>query len=129
MPADVVYDRINNLESFGSRLNELPEDVRAKMGDVKFTADSIIINAAPVGDMTLNVSERVPDKRIAFSVANAPVPLSMSINLDGKGEESTEVVTSIEVEMPAMLRPMVGPKLQQAADKFGDMIKNIAVLK
>ena len=129
MPADVVYDRINNLESFGSRLNELPEDVRATMGDVKFTADSIIINAAPVGDMTLNVNERVPGKRIAFSVANAPVPLSMSINLDGKGEESTEVVTSIEVEMPAMLRPMVGPKLQQAADKFGDMIKNIAVLK
>lgn len=79
--------------------------------------------------MTFNVSERVPGKRIAFSVANAPVPIMMSINLDAKDQESTEVVTSIDVDMPAILKPMVGPKLQQAVDNFGDMIKNIAVLK
>lgn len=129
MSAEAVYDRISNIESFESRINELPEDVRAKMGDVRFTHDSIIINSAPVGEMTLNVSERVPGKRIAFSVANAPVPLMMAINMEEKGPESTEVVTAIDVEMPAMLRPIVGPKLQQAAEKFGDMIKNIAVLK
>lgn len=129
MPAESVYDRISNIESFESRINELPEDIRAKMGDVRFTHDSIIINSAPVGEMTLNVSERVPGKRIAFSVANAPVPLMMAINLSEKGPDSTEVVTAIDVDMPAMLRPIVGPKLQQAAEKFGDMIKNIAVLK
>lgn len=129
MSAEAVYDRISNIESFESRINELPEDVRAKMGDVRFTHDSIIINSAPVGEMTLNVSERVPGKRIAFSVANAPVPLMMAINMEEKDPESTEVVTAIDVDMPAMLRPIVGPKLQQAAEKFGDMIKNIAVLK
>lgn len=129
MSADAVYERISNIESFESRINELPEDVRSKIGNVRFTHDSIVINAAPVGDMTLNVSERVPGKRVAFTVANAPVPLFMAINLTEKGPESTEVVTAIDVDMPAMLRPMVGPKLQEAAQKFGDMIKNIAVLK
>lgn len=129
MSASAVYDRISDLESFESRINELPEEVRSKMGDVKFTHDSIIINSAPVGQMTLNVSERVPGKRIAFSVANAPVPLMMVINMAEKGEDSTEVVTAIDVEMPAMLKPLVGPKLQEAAEKFGEMIKNVAVLK
>ncbi|MCM1504037.1 MAG: hypothetical protein NC127_02445 [Muribaculum sp.] len=128
MPADAVYERVSDIESFESRIKELPEDVRAKMGEVRFTHDAIIINSAPVGEMTLNVSERVPGKRIAFSVANAPVPLVMAINLAAKDDSSTEVVTAIDVEMPAVLRPIVGPKLQQAAEKFGEMIKNIAVL-
>ena len=129
MPAEDVYARSSNMESFESRISELPDDVKAKIGDVRFTHDSIVISSAPVGEMTFNVSERVPGKRIAFSVANAPVPIMMSINLDAKDQESTEVVTSIDVDMPAILKPMVGPKLQQAVDNFGDMIKNIAVLK
>ncbi|WP_304467838.1 hypothetical protein, partial [uncultured Muribaculum sp.] len=68
----------------------------------------------------------VADKRVAFTAESAPVPLIMSINLDAKTPESTEIVTAIDVEIPAMLRPMVGPKLQEAADKFGDMVKNLA---
>ncbi|WP_290381547.1 hypothetical protein, partial [uncultured Muribaculum sp.] len=85
-----------------------------------------IITAATMGDMVLKITERVADKRVAFTAESAPVPLIMSINLDAKTPESTEIVTAIDVEIPAMLRPMVGPKLQEAADKFGDMVKNLA---
>lgn len=79
--------------------------------------------------MTLRVTERIPAKRIALTAENAPVPIILSVNLNEKDTETTEVVTSIDVEMPAMLRPMVGPKLQEAANKFGDMIKNLAFVK
>ena len=123
MSASTVFDRISNLG------NQLPEEVKAKIGSVTFTEDTIVINAAPMGDMTLRVTERVPARRLALTAENAPVPIILSVNLDEKGAESTEVVTSIDVEMPAMLRPMVGPKLQEAAEKFGDMIKNLAFVK
>ena len=126
MPVSSVYERVSNPAAFQERLDALPEEVRAKLGAVRFTEDSIIITAAPMGDMVLKITERVADKRVAFTAESAPVPLIMSINLDAKTPESTEIVTAIDVEIPAMLRPMVGPKLQEAADKFGDMVKTLA---
>lgn len=126
MPVSSVYERVSNPAAFQERLDALPEEVRAKLGAVRFTEDSIIITAAPMGDMVLKITERVADKRVAFTAESALVPLIMSINLDAKTPESTEIVTAIDVEIPAMLRPMVGPKLQEAADKFGDMVKNLA---
>lgn len=122
-----VYDRISNIGSYESRLNELPEDVRAKLGDVHFTDNSILIGS-PMGQITLLVTERIPAKRIALTAQNAPVPMVLSVNMESKSDTVTEVVTSIDVEMPAMLKPLVGPKLQEAADKFGDMVKNITRL-
>ncbi len=119
MPVSSVYERVSNPAAFQERLDALPEEVRAKLGAVRFTEDSIIITAAPMGDMVLKITERVADKRVAFTAESAPVPLIMSINLDAKTPESTEIITAIDVEIPAMLRPMVGPKLQEAADKFG----------
>lgn len=126
MPVETVYARISDIGGFQSRIDQLPDDVKSKIGSVRFTDDSIIINAAPMGDMVLSVSERVPEKRVAFTAQGAPVPLIMAINLEPEGADKTNVTTSIDVEIPAMLRPMVGPKLQEAAEKFGDMIRNLA---
>lgn len=129
LSAEVVYDRVSNLGAYQDKLNELPAEVKAKMGDVTFEEDKITINSGPTGAMTLKIAEKVPGKRVALQAENAPVPIFLSINLEPKGDESTEVVTSIDVEMPAMLKPLVGPKLQQAASQFGDMIKNLAGIK
>lgn len=129
LSAEVVYDRVSNLGAYQDKLNELPAEVKAKMGDVTFEEDKITINNGPTGAMTLKIAEKVPGKRVALQAENAPVPIFLSINLEPKGGESTEVVTSIDVEMPAMLKPLVGPKLQQAASQFGDMIKNLAGIK
>ena len=42
------------------------------------------------------------------------------------GENSTEVSTSIDIQLPAMLKPFLGPQIQKAADQFGVMMGKIA---
>ena len=126
MQAESVYEKVSNLSGFQERIDNLPQDVKDKIGAVRFTEDSIIINAATVGDMVLSISEKGPGKRVAFTANGAPVPIVMSINLENIDNEKTLVTTCIDVEIPAMLKPLVGPKLQEAAEKFGDMIGNIA---
>lgn len=126
MQAESVYEKVSNLSGLQERIDNLPQDVKDKIGAVRFTEDSIIINAATVGDMVLSISEKVPGKRVAFTANGAPVPIVMSINLENIDNEKTLVTTCIDVEIPAMLKPLVGPKLQEAAEKFGDMIGNIA---
>ena len=124
-PAE-VYARLSDLSALGSRLDQIPEEYRAKMGDVKFTADSIIINAAPAGEITLAITERREPEKIVLSAVNSPLPLSMAVNIaPGLSEGRSSVSAAAEVEIPAMLKPLVGPKLQEAADKFGEMLGNL----
>lgn len=121
-----VYERLSDFSALSEKLDALPADLRAKIGDVKFTHDSIVINAAPAGEMTLNITERNAPSRIVMSAANSPVPLSLSINIAPCAEEGKSQVTPIaEVDIPPMLKPFVGPKLQEAADRFGDMLRDL----
>lgn len=123
--ASEVYDRVSNLGAFQERLESLPEQARAQLGDVKFTDSSIVITAPAVGEMVFNVTERIPGKLMKLSAANSPVPFQISIDLDELAPDSTQVATSLNVEIPAMLKPMIGGKMQEAADKFSEMFSTL----
>ena len=124
-PAEELFNRISNLESFQERLDAIPAESRAQLGDLRFTADSIVITAPAVGEMTFNVTERVSPSRMVLQAANSPVPFAININLKPLSENSTEVATVLDVEIPAMLRPMIGGKMQEAADKFSEMFSTL----
>ena len=124
-PIEALFDRFSDISLFQQRINEIPEEQRAKMGDVTFEADAICINTPQVGQLKFQVTERTAPGHIVFSAVGSPIPLSMSIDITSLSETSSEVVTAIEVEIPAMLRPLIGGKMQEAADKFGEMIAQL----
>lgn len=125
-PIGELYARFNDLCFFGEKINELPAEQVEKIGDVSFTADSISINTPQIGTLTFRIVERVEPTKVVFGSPGSPVPLTMSVDFKAIDETSTEVSTVIDVEIPMMLRPLVGPKLQEAADKFGEMMTNLA---
>lgn len=78
-----------------------------------------------VGEIRFDVVERQEPSRVVFAAANQPVPLKLALDLAEETPESTRVVSTIDVEIPAMLRPLVGGKMQEAADRFTDLIKQL----
>jgi len=123
--AQVLYDKVSDLSYLQQRLEQLPPEARGRMGDVRFTTDSIAIEAPAVGTITLNVTQRISPSLVRLEAQNSPVPLGLEINLKPVGDAVTEVTADIDVEVPSMLKPFVGGKLQEAADKFGEMFSNI----
>lgn len=121
-PIDELYNRLSDFSVYQERLNEMPEEIKARVGDVKFTADTIVITAAPVGEIPFEVVERTAPTRISLKAANSPVPVFLRLELTQISSDQTEVVSVIEAEIPMMLRPMVGGKLQEAADQFALLI-------
>lgn len=106
MPVETVYKHISDIAAYQEKINGLPDDIKKKIGNVAFDNDKITIKGAPMGDIELAVTERIENKRMALTAQKAPVPIIMSINLEEQGADKTQVVTSIDVEMPAMLKPM-----------------------
>lgn len=125
-PVAVLFERFNDLSVFQENLNSLPEEHRKKMGDVTFEKDSIAITTPQIGQLKFVVVERTAPGFIAFSAQGAPIPMKMLIDMTEETPETTKIVTSIDIEIPAMLRPLIGGKMQEAADKFGEMIAQMS---
>lgn len=121
-PQETVYEKISNIGAYQQRLDSLPEEARAKLGDVRFSDDAIVITAQPVGEICFKVVERTAPSLVRLEATSSPVPFGIAIRMTADGAESTDVSTELDVDIPMMLRPMVGGKLQEAADKFSDLI-------
>ncbi len=122
---DTVYSKLSNPESFKAIGDRLPEDAKAKLQQVRFDKDSITITGSPVGEVVLNVVERVAPTRIVLSAAQSPVPLQAVINLEKVSETETRAVAELSVELPVFLRPMVSKPLTEGAKKFGELISQL----
>lgn len=125
MSAADIASKFEDLTAFQSALDNLPADVAAKVGDVRFEKDALIINTPQLGAITLKVVER-SSSRVALGAVGSPVPLTLGVDLEPKDADSTELQTAVEVDIPAMLRPLIGSKMQEAADKFGELMGKLA---
>lgn len=123
-PAEYISEKFADLSAFGSSLDSLPESERAKIGDVKFDKDSITLDTKQVGKISFKVTERSP-KRVVMNAVGSPVPLNLCVNLTPLGDDATEIETVIDVEIPAMLRPLIGGAMQKAVDQFGDLLAKL----
>ena len=121
-PIEQVYSKISNIGAYQDKLESLPAEAREKLGDVRFTDDAIIINTAPVGEICFAVTERHEPNLVRLAAKQSQVPFGIAIHLEATSPEATRISSEIDVDIPAMLRPMVGGKLQEAADKFSELI-------
>ncbi len=125
-PAHDIYDRFNDLTVLETQLNNLPQEQRDKIGDVRFTPDSIEINTPQVGKIEFKVVDRQPYNKITFGTPSSPIPRPIDLARPPKRDAATAAVTKINVELPMMLRPLVGPKLQDAAEQFSKLLGQLA---
>jgi len=125
-PAEELFDRFSDLSHLQSSLDSLTPEQRAQVGDVEFSADGIKIVTPQVGEIAFEVTERVRPNSVVFGTKSSPVPLNMKLNIRELDAASSEVQTEINVDIPAMLRPLIGPQLQKAADKFGELMAGLS---
>lgn len=123
-PAE-VSDKFADLTVLKAEMDKLPADQKEKIGDVDFTTDSIIINTPQAGKVSLRVKERTP-QRVSMEAVGSPIPMFINVDLKAlDGGSATEVTTAVELEIPAMLKPLLKPTMQKAADQFGQLMATL----
>jgi len=123
--ADAIAAKFSDLSRLQEWIDKVPAEEKAKLGDVALTPDAIILKTKQVGDITLKVTERTTS-RIAFTAVGSPVPMNLALNLKPLGDESTELTTSMDVDIPVFMKAMVGGTLQKAVDQFGHFMSMMA---
>lgn len=125
-PISEIYGRLTRLDTFSDSLANLPEEARAKIGNVKFEPEAIVVDTPQIGELRLEITEREEPTRIVLEAVGSPVPARVIVDLRAIDDDTTELTPAMDVEIPMMLRPFVGPKLQQAADQFGALLTKLS---
>lgn len=125
--AQQVYSKLSDLGSLKTVLDNIPEDKipadkRQMMEQIRITSDSIALPAGPVGEIRLQVSRLEPFSRIELSGVGTPVPLTLGVRISDLGEDCAEVKVVLDIEIPMMLKPMVGGTLQKMVDEFASVM-------
>lgn len=128
--AQNVFDRLENFESLKALLDKVPEDQipadKKEMFDsIKLTDDSIEIPGGPVGAIRLRVVEKVAPVKISLKGEGTPVPLSLQLDIHPIDEVSCRAQAKIDLEIPAMLRPMISGPMQKMTEQFAQVLRSI----
>lgn len=129
-PAENVFNRLSNLEGLGDLLrnvplDQVPEEQRGLLEQVRVTADTISFPAGPVGELTLALTELTDPTLIRLEGQGTPVPMQLSMHITPLTPDTCEAYVVIGVQIPMMARPLVSGPLQKMATQFGQMLRGI----
>lgn len=123
-----LFERLADFSILANHIHELPEEMRSKLGTVTFPdTDTMSFTAPGVGEMKFKIVERNAPERIRLLADTGMVPIYVILNLDEEAADKTSVSATIDADIPMMLRPLIGGKLQEAADKFGEMFGQLNI--
>ena len=128
--ADAVFNKLSNLEGLKDLLSRVPEeqvpaDQRDLFNQIQITPDTISFPAGPVGNLTLQLTETVKPTFIKLEGAGTPVPMALILHIYPSPEVSCSVQVEIDLQIPAMLKPMVSGPINKMVSQFADMLRNL----
>ncbi|MBO4722278.1 MAG: hypothetical protein J5629_05020 [Muribaculaceae bacterium] len=125
---ELIYNKLSNPSMFKEQMEKnmdrIPDDAREHLDKVKFEEDGISIDS-PMGVVKLSVSESVAPNLVKYVAESSPVPFGLTVNLEAIDDEHTNAIAEINIELPMMIRAMVGGKLSEGAQKMGEVIAKL----
>lgn len=128
--AESVFSRLSNFESLKDLLaqvpaDQIPADKKEMFDNIKLTNDSIELPGGPIGSIRLKVVERTAPSRITLKGEGTPVPLQLQLDIHPVDDSSCRAQAKVDLEIPAMLRPMIAGPMQKMTDQFGSVLRSI----
>lgn len=128
--AESVFSRLSNFESLRDLLSQvpadqIPADKKEMFDSIKLTDDSIELPGGPVGAIRLRVTERIAPSRITLKGEGTPVPLQLQLELHPVDADTCRAQAKVDLEIPAMLRPMIAGPMQKMTEQFASVLRSI----
>ena len=117
-----VYEKLSDLNNLEKVKDRLPED---KVKNLSFDADSMTIEVAPVGKITLQIVEKEPCKCIKFATTTSPLPFNLWIQLIPVTDSECKMKLTIGMELNPFMKTMVQKPLQEGLEKMANMLAMI----
>ena len=95
------------------------------MKGLRFDSDSVSIEVAPVGAVTLRIVEREEPKQIKFETVESPVPFNFWIQILPVSEGTCKMKLTVKAELNPFIKAMVQRPLQEGIEKMADVLQGL----
>lgn len=117
-----VYEKLSDLNNLENVKDRLPAD---KVKNLSFDAESITVEVAPIGKITLQIVEKEPCKSIKFATTTSPLPFNLWIQLVPATDAECKMKLTIGMELNPFMKTMVQKPLQEGLDKMAETLAMI----
>ena len=114
-----VYNRLSDLSNVEKMKDQMPAD---KAQSVAADKDSVTVSAAPVGNITLRITEREEPKCIKMAAEHSPVPFVLWIQMVAEGEDACKIKLTIKAEVNPLISSIIAKPLQDAVERMAETI-------
>lgn len=122
--SEAIFSALSDL----SRVKDaLPAQAASYLKDPQFSADEISFDVDKIGRIAVSIAEKTPASLVKYAL-KAAVPIKANIFMQIKDAPQPEAIgesrlkVTITADIPFMLKPLIGNKLQEAVDKIAEAI-------
>lgn len=115
-----ILNDLNNLE----KLRNNPE-ISDKIKNLELDSDSCSFQIDGIGKIGFKIIEREPFKTIKFVSEYLPFTVNAWIQLKEVSENDTKMKLTLKADLPAMIKMMLGSKLEKGINAVADTLATI----
>ena len=137
-PHMAVYDRLSDLSQLQRVADSLTDEQKAairqkieeqgkgmvKLDNFRCDQDSVSVDVMNMS-VTVRIVEREPGKTVKLAAEGSPIPLTLWVQILPKEAYVTKLKVTLDADVPFFLKPMIGSKLDGAADQIAEMLTRI----
>lgn len=133
-----VYSKVSDLTHLAAikeRINDpkvqeqIPadklEEVKKSLEQMECTTDTLSTPVGPIGNISVKIIEREPEKCVKFSSTNSPVSFKLWIQILPTSETTSKIKVTIDADINFFMKQVLDKPLKQGVDKFADMLAMI----
>ena len=121
-PQSAVYAKLSDLNNLAQVKDRLPEH---KVKNMTFDADTLSMQAPPIGTITLKIVAREPESCITFRTTSSPLPFDLQIHLSPVSDAECQLKLTINMEVNPFIKNMIQRPLQDGLEKMADLLAMI----
>lgn len=114
-----IFSVISDLRNLERLKDKLLQD---KVQNVSFDADSCSFDIPPLGQVSLRIIEREPNKTIKFGSDQSPIAFNLWIQLKSVAEDDTRIKVTLKAEINMMIKMMVEKPIKEMLNKMAEML-------
>jgi len=117
---EVVFGILSDLNNLREMLEQTT--LSGKVKDLQFQTDSCSFKVEGFGKMGFKIIEREPFKTLKLISENAPVEITVWIQLIKYSETVTQMKLTLKSDLPVMIKMMIDKKLKEGINLIAEVL-------
>lgn len=113
-----LKDKVDEVAGTDSQAAEMKD----KLKDLSFDADSISVNISPVGNVSMHIVDREEPKMVKFESVNSPLSFKFWIQMLPVEPTTSKIRLTIDADVPFFAKGMVEKPLKEGIEKIAEAL-------